>query len=399
MKTPKTPIVRLLFLVMFAFSSIAHSFALGFDLDRELRYCSDKALAAAKTIEDANTMPRCIEAGETHWKAVSERDWTAGFWPGILWYAYEASGNKDIKVQAERFTAPVGVAAVEYPHNHDVGFKVFCSFGTAYKLVHYDIYKYIILASADQLAKLYNPRVGTINSWPLNKKFAPHNTIIDNMMNLELLFWASKNGGDQRLYDIACSHADVSMKTLIRDDYTTYHVALFDTIDGHFVQGKTHQGYADDSQWARGQTWGIYGYTMCYRETGNETYLNTAMKLADVFIGLLPEDRVPYWDFDDPTIPNAPRDASAAAIAASAMLELSTYVNEAARSKKYKTAAVQLLEALATDEYKSNDKNQAFLLHSTGHKPNNSEVDEPIIYADYYYIEALLRLKKLQDKN
>jgi unsaturated chondroitin disaccharide hydrolase len=223
----------------------------------------------------------------------------------------------------------------------------------------------------------------------------PHNTIIDNMINLELLFWATKNGGDQRFYDMAVKHAETCMHTIVRPDYTTFHVAVFDTVDGHFIKGVTHQGYSDSSMWARGQAWAIYGYTMCYRESGKPEFLETAQKLADVFIKRLPEDGIPYWDFDDPLIPNTTKDASAAAVAASGMLELSGLVNDETAKAKYKNVAVAMLAKLSTPMYLSGDKNQALLLHSTGHKPNGGEIDASIIYADYYYLEALLRLKKM----
>jgi unsaturated chondroitin disaccharide hydrolase len=233
-------------------------------------------------------------------------------------------------------------------------------------------------------------------SWPSmrTKMNWPHNTIIDNLLNLELLFWASKNGGSQNFYDIAVKHAETSMHTLVRPDFTTFHVAVFDTVDGHFIKGVTHQGYSDSSMWARGQAWGIYGYSMCYRETGKPEFLETAKKLADVFISRLPEDGIPYWDFNDPCIPDASKDASSAAIAASGMLELSVFVKDEKAKAKYKDAAIALLAKLSSTKYLSGVTNQAFLLHSTGHKPNGTEIDASIIYADYYYLEALIRLRK-----
>jgi unsaturated chondroitin disaccharide hydrolase len=194
---------------------------------------------------------------------------------------------------------------------------------------------------------------------------------------------------------MAVKHAETCIHTIIRPDYTTFHVAVFDTVDGHFIKGVTHQGYADSSMWARGQAWAIYGYTMCYRESGKPEFLETAQKLADVFIKRLPEDGIPYWDFDDPAIPNTTKDASAAAVAASGMLELSGLVKDGDAKTKYKNAAVAMLAKLSTPEYLSGDKNQAFLMHSTGHRPNGGEIDASIIYADYYYLEALLRLKKM----
>ncbi|MEP3383765.1 MAG: glycoside hydrolase family 88 protein, partial [Flavobacteriaceae bacterium] len=242
----------------------------------------------------------------------------------------------------------------------------------------------------------YNPKVGSILSWPTQKKYR-HNTIIDNMMNLELLFWASKNGGKKQLYDIAESHAKVTMTNLLRSDGSLYHVGSFNEETGEFIKGVTHQGYADNSMWARGQSWGIYGFAMAYRETGNPDFMETSIKLADHFLKRLPEDGIPFWDFDDPKIPNAPKDASAAAIAACGMLELSASVENSMLKAKYVKAAKRFIQILSSDTYLSGDANQAILLHSTGHHPNNSEVDVPIIYADYYFMEALLRLKSIEE--
>ena len=216
-------------------------------------------------------------------------------------------------------------------------------------------------------------------------------------MNLELLFWAAKNGGSQDLYDIAESHANVTMKNLVRPDSAIYHVGSFDEVTGEFIEGKTHQGYADESMWARGQTWGIYGFAVAYRETGRKDFLDTSIKVADHFLNRLPEDGIPYWDFDDPKIPNAPKDASAAAVAACGLLELSGLVEDEGLKNKYIDAATKLVTILSSDKYYSGEVNQALLLHSTGHFPKNSEIDIPIVYADYYYMEALLRLKKLSE--
>ncbi|MPN05013.1 Unsaturated chondroitin disaccharide hydrolase [bioreactor metagenome] len=217
---------------------------------------------------------------------------------------------------------------------------------------------------------------------------------MDNMINLEMMFWASKNGGDKRLYDIAVSHANKTMKCQFRPDYTSYHVAVYDTLTGNLIKGVTHQGYADNSMWARGQAWAIYGYTMCYRETRDVRYLDFVQKVTDVYLNDLPADYIPYWDFSAPGIPNAPRDASAAAIVASALFELSTFV-EGNKKMKYRNAAVKMITSLNSSIYQCRESKPAFLLHSTGHWPNGSEIDASIIYADYYYLEALLRYKRL----
>lgn len=369
-----------------------------FSTQQLLDYCVIKSQNAAGGLHSFDSLPRNIYPSQTQWNFVNIHDWTSGFWPGVLWYSYEASGDSMLLSQAKNFTEPLKDVLSVPVDNHDLGFMFYCSYGNGWRLTKDASYNKILMQASDSLITLFNQKVGTILSWPVmrEKMNWPHNTIIDNMINLELLFWASKNSGDSKYYDIAVKHAETCMNTLIRPDYTTFHVAVFDTTDGHFIKGVTHQGLADNTTWARGQGWGIYGYTMCYRETGKTEFLETAQKLADVFISRLPEDGIPYWDFDDPAIPNAPKDASAAAVAASGMLELSGFMTEEASKAKYKNAAVAMLEKLSTPEYLSEDKNQAFLLHSTGHKPNGSEIDASIIYADYYYIEALLRLKKME---
>jgi unsaturated chondroitin disaccharide hydrolase len=367
------------------------------DTKKMLDYCIAKTEATMNSLARPDSIPRNIYPGQTQWNKVNIYDWTSGFWPGVLWCAYEASGNNSILANARKYTESLkGVLSVPVD-NHDLGFMLYLSSGNGYRLTRDSVYHQFLLTAADSLATLYNPKVGTILSWPAMraKMNWPHNTIIDNLINLELLFWASKNGGSQHLYDIAVKHAETCMHTMIRPDYTTFHVAVFDTIDGHFIKGVTHQGYSDNSMWSRGQAWGIYGYVMCYRETGKPEFLETAEKLADVFIKRLPEDGIPYWDFDDPKIPDAPKDASAAAVAASGMLELSGFIKNKVTRDKYKNAATTLLAKLSTSDYLSGDKNQAFLMHSTGHRPNGSEIDASIIYADYYYLEALLRLKKM----
>ena len=368
----------------------------GFDSTTVLDLNVSKTKETLKELKDVDGFARNIPKNRTDWELVGVKDWCSGFWPGFLWYAYEYSGDESIKKEAERFTAPIKSIAYSPARNHDIGFMIYNSFGNGYRLTGNKEYKDVLLAAADTLATLYNPKVGSILSWPTQKKYR-HNTIIDNMMNLELLFWASKNGGDKNLYEIAESHAKVTMKNLLRPDGSLYHVGSFDEETGEFIKGVTHQGYADDSMWARGQSWGIYGFAMAYRETGNPDFMETSMKLADHFLKRLPEDGIPFWDFDDPKIPNAPKDASAAAIAACGMLELSKLVKENALKDKYIDAARRFIEILSSDAYYSGDTNQALLLHSTGHHPNNSEIDVPIIYADYYFMEGLLRLKNIEE--
>ncbi|MDO7171566.1 glycoside hydrolase family 88 protein [Mariniflexile sp. AS56] len=349
-----------------------------------------------KSLDSADRFARNIPKGQQHWKTVGVKDWCSGFWPGVLWYAYEHSGNDSIKKAAEKFTAPIKTIAFSPAEDHDIGFMVYCSYGNGYRLTGNEAYKEVMLAAADTLATLYNPIVGAIQSWPSKKNKYPHNTIIDNMMNLELLFWASKNGGDKSLYDLAKRHAEVTMKHIVRPDSAVYHLGEFNDKTGAFIKGHTHQGYADESMWARGQTWGIYGFAVAYRETGEQAFLDTSIKLADHFLNRLPEDGIPFWDFDDPRIPNAPKDASAAAIAACGMFEIANIISDEKLKAKYNNAAKKFVEILSSDTYLSGKANDALLLHSTGHHPKGSEIDVPIIYADYYFMEALLRLEKLE---
>lgn len=373
------------------------------DVDESLAYCHrqvERTLAELKACGGGETdytmMPRNIADTLTSWhlRKVSEEEWCGGFWPGILWYDYEATGDTLIRQEAERFTASLEFLAHRPAYDHDLGFLVFCSYGNGYRLTGNPLYKQVILDVADSLATLFNPRVGTMLSWPRHvKDYGAHNTIMDNMINLEMLFWASKNGGDSTLRRIAVSHAERTMQCHFRPDYTSYHVALYDTLTGDFLRGCTHQGYADSSMWARGQVWAIYGFTVVYRETGDARFLDFVQRVTDAYLSRLPEDKIPYWDFDDPRIPDAPRDASAGAIVASALLELCTYVPEE-KGRIYRDAAMQMLASLGSEVYRCGEAKPAFLLHSTGHHPAGSEIDASIIYADYYYLEALMRAKR-----
>lgn len=375
-----------------------------FDADEALAYCDAQVrrtldeLAQRDGGVDYTMMPRNIADSASHWycSKVTKDEWCAGFWPGILWYDYEYTNDPAIRQEAEKFTASLEYLTYEPAYDHDLGFLMFCSYGNGYRLTRNESYRQAILRSAEALSALFNPKVGTMLSWPRNvAMFGGHNTIMDNMINLEMLFWAAKNGGDKKLYDMAVSHADTTMKYHFRPDYTSYHVAVYDTLTGEFVKGVTHQGYDDNSMWARGQAWAIYGYTVVYRETKEPRFLDFVQKVVDVYLEHLPDDYVPYWDFNDPAIPYAPRDASAACVVASALLELSGYVSPE-KGQEYKKAAVCMLESLSSDKYRSGKSKPAFLLHSTGNYPSHSEIDAAIIYADYYYIEALMRLKQMK---
>lgn len=380
------------------------------NVEKDLAYCHRQVGRALEGLKrnggwDYMQMPRNIlaedlQAGRTEWncRPATPEEWCGGFWPGVLWYDYEYSGEAYVGRQARNYTASLGYLADRDPYDHDLGFLVYCSFGNGMRIEPSAAYRDIIVGTARQLARLFNPRVGTILSWPreVDRQGWPHNTIMDNMMNLEMLFWASRNGGGQDLYDIAVRHAETTMRHHFRPDGSCYHVAVYDTLTGDFVKGVTHQGYSDASMWARGQSWAIYGYTMVYRETRDPRFLDFAQKVTDIYLKRLPErsdDWVPLWDFDDPS-PSAPKDASAACVVASALLELCGYVPEE-KGKEYREAAERMLESLGRF-YQSGDRCVSFLLHSTGHHPAGSEIDASIIYADYYYYEALLRLRRLR---
>lgn len=378
-----------------------------------LDYCHGQVLRALEELKtdsgyDYTMMPRNIlaedvAAGRKGWncRPATPEEWCGGFWPGILWYDYEYSGDTLVRRQAERYTEALGYLADRPPFDHDLGFLVYCSYGNGYRLTGNPVYRDVIVRTARQLAHLYNPRVGTILSWPreVEPNGWPHNTIMDNMINLEMLFFAARNGGGEDLRNMAVSHADTTMRYHFRPDGSCYHVAVYDTLTGGFIKGVTHQGYSDASMWARGQAWAIYGYTMVYRETHEPRFLAFARKVADIYLNRLGErndDWVPRWDFDDPN-PDAPKDASAACVVASALLELCTYIEEPEEARRYEDAARSMLRSL-DEHYRSGDESVAFLKHSTGHHPNGSEIDASIIYADYYYIEALHRLRNLPVK-
>lgn len=369
-----------------------------FDIDKNLGYCVEQANKTIAVLPDTLAIPRNIAPGSKDWRMVGYEDWTSGFWPGILWYLYESTGDAKWKIQADKYSRYLTPLSKRTATDHDLGFQMYCSFGNGYRLTKNKEYRDIFVRTSDTLAKLYNPKVGTILSWPgmRAKMNWPHNTIIDNMINLEMLFEAYKNGGDKSLYNMAVKHAEVTMQNQFRPDNSVYHVVVYDTVTGKKIKGVTHQGYSDESMWARGQGWAIYGYTMVYRETKDPKFLEFAHKVTKVYLNRLPKDLIPYWDFDVPSITKEPRDASAAALVASGLIELSTYTKDKVLAKKYLEKAEGMLAELSSKKYQSGTVNPAFLLHSTGHYPNKSEIDYSIIYADYYYIEALLRLKKLK---
>nr|WP_294545612.1 glycoside hydrolase family 88 protein [uncultured Bacteroides sp.] len=381
-------------------------------IGENMNYACEQTRYMLESLGDTNgRYPRSTKKGGS----LSTTDiygWTSGFFPGTLWFLYEFTNDSCWKEKAVEWTLPLEPNRTN-TKDHDVGFMMYNSFGKGFALTKNESYRDILVQTANSLMTRYNPNVHSIQSWEGGKSH--HDTIIwqfpviiDNMMNLELLFWAARETGDKKYHDVAVTHANTTIKNHLREDFSCYHVVDYDTITGEVRDRATAQGYADNSAWARGQAWGIYGFTMVYRETGDSKYLSVAQKMADFFLHnpSLPEDKVPLWDFnagqdgytkkwkfDETKIGYIPRDASAAAIAASALFELYQYT----KNPEYYDSAVTMIHSLASEQYRAvPGSNAGFLLmHSTGSLPHGKEIDVPLVYADYYFLEALLRYQKI----
>ena len=364
-----------------------------------------------KAVPEATEYPRTI-GKDGKLKVTRKNDWTEGFYPGCLWYVYEYTNKEDWKKAAIKWTESLEPLK-KMTNHHDIGFLMYCSFGNAYRLTGNEAYKDVLVESARSLCTRFNEKTGCIKSWNYRKSwngkdewFYP--VIIDNMMNLELLYFATKVTGDSVYAKVANRHAETTAKNQFREDYSNYHVVNYDAETGEVLNQATCQGFSDNSAWARGQAWAIYGYTMAYRETHRQDFLDMAVHTADFWLNHpnLPEDGIPYWDFNagqedyvpdwnyDPEIFKVvPRDASAA-IVASAFLELSGYVTD---GKKYSAAAAHILKSLSSPAYLAEPGTNCnfILMHSVGSIPHGEEIDVPLIYADYYYLEALMRYKNM----
>lgn len=383
----------------------------------------DQGLTAAEqqlshqlvAVPEPTAYPRTI-GKDGKLRATRLNDWTEGFYPGCLWYVYENNPNEKWKQAAIQWTEALEPMKKLTSH-HDIGFLMYCSFGNGYRLTGNEAYKDVLIESANSLCTRFNEKTGCIESWNYRKAwngkdewFYP--VIIDNMMNLELLYFASKVTGDEKYARIANTHAMTTAKNQFRKDYSNYHVVNYDEATGAVLHKATCQGFSDNSAWARGQSWAIYGYTMAYRETQNPEFLKMAVSTADFWLTHpnLPDDGVPYWDFNagqegyvaewnyDPAqFKVVPRDASAAAITASAFLELSEYATD---GKKYLKAAEHILQSLSSPAYLAAPGTNCnfILMHSVGSIPHDTEIDVPLVYADYYYLEALTRYKKMLSK-
>jgi len=369
-----------------------------FSIETQFEHADQQLSGLVKVAREKGDIPRSTEPdGSIKWTG-SGFDWTEGFWPGSCWMMYQETQDEKWKQAAIEFQS-MFEEHKDITTSHDVGFVFNNSYGKAYKILGDEKYKQILLDASDALISRFNPKIGCIESWDHNAQWIKNNdwqypVIIDNMMNLEMLFEAADITGDDQYYDIAVTHADTTMKYHYRNDLSTYHVVDYDTITGAVDERVTHQGYSDSSAWARGQAWGLYGYAMCYRYTNDQKYLDHAIKVADYNIGQWPDDHIPYWDYNAPDIPDAHRDASAAAIFASALIELSQHSGDTS----YANVAMSIIRELSSDRYLADiGSNNHFLLkHCVGNKPGGSEIDVPLNYADYYYLEALRRAKDIE---
>ena len=328
------------------------------------------------------------------WQLKGSDDWTSGFYPGCLWYAYELSKDPSFNKSAKEWTAPI--EHEKYNHDtHDLGFRFMCSFGNGLRFgkgINSHNYKNIILTAAKTLAMRYNSKVGCISSnWDKLKIKNSYPVVIDIMMNLELLFWASENGGPQYLAEYAINHATRTAHDFIREDGGTYHIVRYNKNTGKIINKGTLQGAGDETTWSRGQAWAIYGFVVCYRFTKDIKFLKVAEKLADYFIKHLPKNHIAPWDFQSDI---DYRDVSATSITTSALFEMIKYIKDDSLKNYYESQAEAMLTSLCNPPYFTEGKNTSCLLdHSVQYLPINSNVDVPAIFADYYFLEAIVRYK------
>ena len=360
-------------------------------IDKDLKRAGEQLSLMSERFDTAAITPRSWDNGVYK---LLPKDWTCGFFPGVYWLYYQLTGDKAMEKEALKFTARLSdIPAIKT--THDLGFMVFCSYGKQYEVEKDSISAAAIVEASNSLISRFDPSIGLIRSWNFGKWNYP--VIIDNMMNLEMLFWASEYTGNPQYRDIAIKHADKTMENHFREDNSSYHVVSYNN-DGTVESKGTHQGYSDSSSWSRGQAWALYGYTLCYRFTKDNRYLEQSENIAKLIIDnkTTPKDHIPYWDYDAPNIPDEPRDASAAAVTASALLELQLYVDKNL-AKIYKDYAASIIRSLSSSEYLADKGDNGFFIlkHSTGAASLGSEIDVPLVYADYYFLEALKRYREL----
>ncbi|HEY9415659.1 MAG TPA: glycoside hydrolase family 88 protein, partial [Pseudonocardia sp.] len=327
------------------------------------------------------------------WLTAGADDWTAGFYPATLWRTFERTQDPAWRQRAVTWQA--GLARQTKQDSTDLGFKLFDTFGTGYQLTGDESYKRVVLDGADTVSHRFNPKVGMFRVWDKSADQTQFRVNIDATMNLELMFWAGQNGGNPQYAEMAKRHAERALTDLVRPDGGTWMVAMYDQKTGALVGHSTKQGYATESTWARGQSWAVYGFTMAYRYTKDPRFLDGARRTADYFMRRLPPDHVPYWDFDVPNKATAPRDTSAAAVVASALVELSGFETDPAAKQRDTDNARDLLTALSSPTYapRAQPKFAAILQHGTQHFPAGW-ADTGIAFGDYYFVEALNRYEK-----
>lgn len=379
--------------ILISFFPFGDLFAKGkVKVDKALEHAARQYLYMRSELQGSNQFPKTYDKHMQRLKTSNSEWWCSGFYPGTLFYLYEDTGDKELYAEGVRMLKLL--EPEQYNVNtHDVGFMMYCSYGNANRIAPKPEYKDIMVNSARSLISRFSPVVGCIKSH--NRKPDDYVVIIDNMMNLELLMFASKAFDNDTLEYVARTHANTTLKNHFRKDYSSYHLVDYDPEDGHVRSRQTVQGYSNESSWGRGQAWALYGYTMMFRMTGDEKYLEHAENIADMLLSRLPVDGIPYWDFDAPN-GNEYRDASAGAIMASAFVELSGFATDEKARQNYLSIAEKQLRTLASSHYLAEPgTNCNFILkHSVGNLPEKSEVDVPLSYADYYFLEALLRYKK-----
>jgi hypothetical protein len=389
---------RLLFPDAPAVSADAAHRSLDSLLDAAVQFAGAQLRRTAESLDPANGYPRLTKP-DGSWEVQSATAWTSGFFAGSLWQMFAMTRAPAWARLAERWTVGLEVNKARTT-THDLGFLIFDSFGLGYELTREPRYRSVVLDASRSLATRFSPTVGAIKSWDTEavgdrRNVWTYPVIVDNLMNLEMLFWASANGGDPSWRALAERHALTSSKAHLRANGSTNHVALFDPATGSQTARVTWQGYADSSVWSRGQAWAIHGLTRSAVATGNPELLAAARRAADWMVAHLPPDGIPPWDFSDPRGPVADRDASASAIAASGLLMLAGRV-DAADMSRYSGAAQRILRTLSASYLATGTPNSSILLHSVGQLPQGVEIDVGIVYADYYFLEAIRRYRAFE---
>lgn len=348
---------------------------------------------AQQAENQGNGFPRSVNADGTL-KLVDVHDWCSGFFAGSLWHVYDYTRSPYWLRLARNWTQPLEAVKTK-TDTHDLGFMIGDSYGRGYTLTADTLYRDVLVEASRSLAMRYNPAVGCIRSWDFNRDRWSYPVIIDNMLNLEMLFEATRITGDSTYHKMAVTHALTTLANHFRPDHSCYHVVDYDEATGEVRWRGTFQGAHDQSVWSRGQGWALYGYTMCYRYTADPKFLNQAVNVTEYLRTLpnTPEDGIFYWDMSPSPLTNylitssTPRDASAAAVVASALYELAGYVP---KGEGYRQWADKIVNTLYQC-YRYQGQHGFVLDHSTGFLPAGSEIDVPLNYADYYYLEALLR--------